>query len=334
MSITAAMTTQMTFRRCRAKKPSRRALCVPGASASVVTSSPDRRFTSDRRWHAHRPSVRSAFQDHGERPVVDQIHLHVRSENAPFDVGTQVLQLGAEAIVNGFGHIPGGRLGPGRTAALAGIAVKGELADHQQRCAGLLAGLFIGQDPQPEDFGRQLLGDLVGVGVRDPEQDRQSRTDLGDGLVVHGDAGAGDSLDNGSHSDRIRVAAAGGRLAAWPSTYPMTCIRSSSHWHGYWVIGTVTARETIPRSRRSITNKTSFLLTTADRFCIISAVRGSPTITVNACGRAPWKPVLSGRGRCRKTGQTKERWIWNWCWRIRPVMPRCGTAGPKARASI
>src|SRR5699024_4644209 len=184
-------------------------------------------------------------------------------------------------------------------------------------------------------FGRQLFGDPVRVGVRDPERDRQSRTDLGDGLVVHGDAGAGDSLDNGSHSDRIRVAAAAGRLAAWPSTYPMTCIRSSSHWHGYWVIGTVTARETIPRSRRSITNRTLFLLTTADRFCTISAVRGSPTITVNACGRAPWKPALSARGRCRKTGQRRgARWTWNWCWRIRPVMPRCGTAGPRARASI
>ena len=70
--------------------------------------------------------------------------------------GDQVLdqRLGDRA---GCGRVPGG------AAALAGVAVQRELADHQQRRARLRCRLLAGEDPQLVHLGGHPLGGRLGV---------------------------------------------------------------------------------------------------------------------------------------------------------------------------
>ncbi len=89
---------------------------------------------------------------------------------------------------------------PGRAAALAGVGVQGELADHQQLGAGVRRGPLAVEDPQRV----HLLGELVGprrvVVVGDPDEyDEAGPADPSDHLAVDVHRRLADALHHCAH---------------------------------------------------------------------------------------------------------------------------------------
>ena len=98
----------------------------------------------------------------------------------------------------GRGGVPGG------PAALAGVAVERELADHQQRGVDVGAGLLVVQHAHRPEFAGELGRLLRGVLMGHADQDAQSLADdLADRLAPshHDDARAVHPLHHCSHTD-------------------------------------------------------------------------------------------------------------------------------------
>src|SRR5699024_10619345 len=87
---------------------------------------------------------------------------------------------------------------------LFGIAVKGELGDHQRRIAivpgaAVQLAVLVVEDAQPGALFGKAGDHIQGVGVLDPQQDHQAGAD-GAGLApFHPHAGGGEGLYHSSH---------------------------------------------------------------------------------------------------------------------------------------
>jgi hypothetical protein len=97
---------------------------------------------------------------------------------------------------------------------VSGVAVEGELADHEQGCARLRAGLFPVEDPQLVQLVGQPVGVRGGIGVRDSHQDAKPGADARDNLAADPDLCPADPLCDYPHAGIVAVdVAAVGR--AW-----------------------------------------------------------------------------------------------------------------------
>ena len=122
------------------------------------------------------------LEHHRHGAVVDHLDLHPGAEPSRGDrraPGPQVLH---EGVDQGLGHGAGSRGHPGRPAALAGVAVQGELADDESRRRGQLGespvhhpGLVI-EDPQAPHLVGQAPGQGFVVTVGHAHQHAQPWT--------------------------------------------------------------------------------------------------------------------------------------------------------------
>src|SRR5699024_7387651 len=114
--------------------PGRGTFCGPGTVA---------RFRSV----PHKVPGRGSDLDHdGEGALVGQVHRHLRSEHPGGHFRPEFPQFLDDGVDERFGDRSGGGGLPGGAAPLACIAVEGELADHQQGCPEVGAGLLVLQD--------------------------------------------------------------------------------------------------------------------------------------------------------------------------------------------
>src|SRR4051812_13251632 len=143
---------------------------------------------------------RSGFEQDRYRAVINETYPHVGAENPGLDQDTKISKGGDQCLDERLGHGPRGRGGPGGPAALAGVAVEGELADDEDPGVRLVGhASFLPQDPQAVDLageGGRLRG---GVRVRDPDQDEQARPDGTHDLTVNLHRGRRDSLHDRPH---------------------------------------------------------------------------------------------------------------------------------------
>ena len=99
-----------------------------------------------------------------------------------------------EFFIQGDGHLRPGGGQKVRTAALAAVAVKGELRYHQNFAAHRLQttvhlAVLVLKNTQAHQLVRQLHGLGLGVLMGDAQQDQKALSDLADGLAVHGNGG-------------------------------------------------------------------------------------------------------------------------------------------------
>ena len=102
----------------------------------------------------------------------------------------------------GFGWFCGG--GEAGTSALAGIAVESEVAYQEDLASGLeeiqiKTSVFIVEYSQAGDFSPQILAILGGVFLGYAEIDEQSRSNLGEGLIIDAESSKFDSLGYSAH---------------------------------------------------------------------------------------------------------------------------------------
>ena len=121
------------------------------------------------------PWARSELQQDRDRPVVDELDLHVSPEDSGLHLRTEGGQRRGECVDEGFGDGPGSRGIPRGTATFGGVAVQRELTDHQDRCGDVARGLLVIENAQrPELFGQPLrLDRVVVVGDTDEERHRE-----------------------------------------------------------------------------------------------------------------------------------------------------------------
>ena len=115
-----------------------------------------------------------------ERPVVDQRHLHHRPELAGFHVQTPASQVGNNRVDEGLGLLPGGSVSPRRAAPLAGVAVQGELRDHENRGTHVERGTFVVEDAQLGDLAGNrghLLGTIASLDAQEDDEALARPTD-------------------------------------------------------------------------------------------------------------------------------------------------------------
>ena len=74
-------------------------------------------------------------QDQGHGAIVDGFHLHIGAEAAVLRGIAQLFADGQELFVQGIAQLGTGSIGKAGAAALAAVAVEGELADHQHFAA-------------------------------------------------------------------------------------------------------------------------------------------------------------------------------------------------------
>ena len=144
----------------------------------------------------------------GQRSVVDGFHQHLGAELAGFGVDALFPAQGHELFIQGDGH-----LGPGggqkvRAAALAAVAVQGELGYHQDFTvdgfqAPVHLAVLVLEDPQSRQFVRQLHGLGLGVVMGDAQQDQEAGADAADGFAVHGYGGAFHAGQHCSHGNIV-----------------------------------------------------------------------------------------------------------------------------------
>lgn len=148
----------------------------------------------------------SAVEDDGDRAVIDGFDLHIRAEDASFDVGAEALEFAAEGFVDRFADPAGGSRTPTGAAALARVGVQRELADHQDRGVDVGGGLFVAKDAQIPDLAGQSLRLVGAIGVGDTEIDQQTRFGKGaDNLPVHTDIGPEYPLNYSLHCRNLPV---------------------------------------------------------------------------------------------------------------------------------
>ena len=146
--------------------------------------------------------------DKGQGPIVDGLHQHLRAELAGFGVNTLFPAQGHEFFIQGNGHLGPGGSQKFRAAALAAVAVQGELGDHQNftvdrvQAAVHLAVLIL-ENAQACQLVGQLHGLGLGVVMGDAQQDEEAGSDLADGFAVHGYGGAFHAGQHCSHGNIV-----------------------------------------------------------------------------------------------------------------------------------
>jgi hypothetical protein len=129
----------------------------------------------------------------------------------------------AVAATSGSATGPGAAAFPGRTPALAGVTVKGELRNQQDRRAEVRARLLALQDPQCPELRGQPARMLTRVVVGDTDQDAQTRLgDLSDDRTIDPHRRLGDPLNHSSHADDRATCTAAGDDEGMPE------------WHCRW----------------------------------------------------------------------------------------------------
>ena len=88
---------------------------------------------------SHDKRLGQSSQQHRHRAVVDEFDLHVGAEHAGFHVRAEASQRVGEGGDQRFGDATGRGGVPRRPSALGGVGVEGELADHQNRSADVVA---------------------------------------------------------------------------------------------------------------------------------------------------------------------------------------------------
>jgi len=79
----------------------------------------------------------SGVEDDRDRTVVDELHVHPRSEDARLDVDAELAQRRAEVLVQRLRHIGTCGRAEGRAVALRRVGNERELADDEGRAAGV-----------------------------------------------------------------------------------------------------------------------------------------------------------------------------------------------------
>ena len=109
-------------------------------------------------------------------------------------------QCGEDSVDEGAGDLRVGGAGQGRSTSLAGVAVEGELAHHQHRCARVEHRTLSTQQSQLGDLAGHKCSVLDGVRSANTKQDEQPCiTQLGHHRGVHGDAGTEHPGDDRPH---------------------------------------------------------------------------------------------------------------------------------------
>ena len=119
-------------------------------------------------------------------------------------------QEGGYLLIQRFGLFGAGGLAEGGAAAVAGVAVEGELRYQQHFAAGVFhrqiefAG-FVFKDAQVGDFVGDIAGVCLAVFAAHAKQHAQAVGNLAERCIRRvggGDVGMADFLDNGTHGFR------------------------------------------------------------------------------------------------------------------------------------
>ena len=106
-------------------------------------------------------------------PSLTRDDLHVRAEAAGLDLRSALAQRRDEVCRRAARRRAGGRGVPGRSPALAGVAVQRELTDHQQRGAHVGRGPLVVAGCAARAPSRRAVGHLFGVVVGDADEDAE-----------------------------------------------------------------------------------------------------------------------------------------------------------------
>ena len=146
------------------------------------------------------------IDDDGDRPIVDQRDLHVRSELARLDRFAQVCgEFPLESIVKGDGDFGSGGPAVGRPVAFLCAGKKGELAHEKDFSLDLLDrsvhdSVVVVENSELNDLAAQPFDVLGCVGFFDSEQDRQAVLNGAGDLAVNGHGSIGNTLNDSAHS--------------------------------------------------------------------------------------------------------------------------------------
>src|SRR5262249_16421688 len=100
----------------------------------------------------------SDFYDDRERTVIDRLHSHHGAEPADLYMGASVTQRSHHRVDERLSLLGSGRGDPRRAPALAGVSIKGELADYQKRGVGSCRRLLVAQNAQLVQLSGHGLG--------------------------------------------------------------------------------------------------------------------------------------------------------------------------------
>ena len=153
-------------------------------------------------------------ENEGHGAVVDGLHLHIRTEAAMLGLEAVLPADVQEFLVQGLAQLGTGGAHKAGAAALAAVAVEGELADHQHLTAhGLQAQvhlvIFILENAQCQAFFGQAAAFGLGILGTDAQQDQKAPADLAHHLAVNGDGGGGNSGENCTHNNILLANSAG-----------------------------------------------------------------------------------------------------------------------------
>ena len=143
-------------------------------------------------------------EDDRHRPVVDELDLHPRAEDARLHPDAEVAQALDEAVDERRGDLGRRGVGEARTLPLARIGEERELA-HDERLAARVeqrpveAPVFVREDPEPRDLRRETLRCRVVVLRGRAEEHEQPRAARPDDVAVDAHLGPRDPLDDRSH---------------------------------------------------------------------------------------------------------------------------------------
>src|SRR3954469_20453226 len=153
------------------------------------------------------PRAPSSVEHDGHRPVVDELDVHLRAEDARFHRHAECAQRGTEPLVERL-RLHGRRsLGEARPVALRGVRDQRELRDGEHGTGNVFdravePAVGVGEDPQPGDLAREPRRLLLPIAAGDAEQDAETAADRAAGC----DPGARDALHHGSHAQLVELA--------------------------------------------------------------------------------------------------------------------------------
>src|SRR5580692_11694304 len=151
---------------------------------------------------------RYAFDNQGDRAVVDQRYRHVRLKYSGLHLHSRAARRRHEMLIQFASLLRRRRQIEAGTPALAAIAVQSELRNRQDRAAGLehapvhLAGL-VGKYTQSGDLFGEEFGVHESIGFGDPQEDQQPRADLASDDAIDLDLGLSDSLHDRPHISKF-----------------------------------------------------------------------------------------------------------------------------------
>ena len=143
--------------------------------------------------------------DDGAGPLVDEGDLHIGTEFPVLDfLEALLVHLGEEQLIGIHREGRFGRLDEAGAVALAGVAVEGELADHQRRVPEVPGAevefiVFVLENAQARAFIGQLGHDVEGIGILHPQQDDKAGADGPRLAAVDPDRGGGYRLNDCTH---------------------------------------------------------------------------------------------------------------------------------------